>query len=237
VGYLGIAAVMMLGSAVSGDQPEKFPGSVAPKKLGTVRTTIAALKESGGDTSILDCYACHDEDTPPTLQRDAAGLVVLPKEHADLIIAMRDCSTCHWNEKLELEYDADFNPIVPDAHKALLQIAHGKNNRNNDCFNCHDPMKLNSLVTRDGTHLTFDQSNQLCAGCHGPIYNDWENGVHGRTTGYWNRDLGDIRREECVACHDPHAPAFPQLIPMPGPRAMRPGDGEAESRESEPVLP
>jgi hypothetical protein len=121
---------------------------------------------------------------------------------------------------VKLEYAADGAVIMPKAHQDLLVMAHGRNNRNDNCFNCHNSAKLNELVTREGLHLKFDQATALCASCHGPTFRDWEAGVHGRTSGYWDRSKGPITREECTSCHDPHAPAFPQLIPLPGPRPM-----------------
>src|ERR1022692_4013622 len=46
-------------------------------------------------------------------------LWVLPKEHADLIISMRNCSECHPpNDPVKLDYDASGNVIVPEAHRS-----------------------------------------------------------------------------------------------------------------------
>ena len=49
---------------------------------------------------------------------------------------------------------------------------------------------------------------------------------------YWNRAMGPIVREECTSCHDPHAPAFPKIIPMPGPRSMHPSATTAANHSS-----
>jgi predicted CXXCH cytochrome family protein len=196
------------------------PRSPSPKG-GTVRISAAQLIKNGGDTSVLDCYTCHDEKKPVELKFTEDRRLILPKEHADLIISMRNCETCHSPAKpVKLEYAADGAVIMPAAHQNLLEMSHGRNNRNNLCFNCHNPAKLNELVTRDGTKLTLDHATPLCASCHGPTYRDWEAGVHGRTTGHWNRAMGEITREDCTSCHDPHAPAFPQLIPLRRPQPL-----------------
>jgi predicted CXXCH cytochrome family protein len=147
---------------------------------------------------------------------------VLPKEHSDLIIGMRNCAECHPpSDPVKLEYDANGVVIMPKAHSRLLAMNHG-NVRNENCYNCHDRNKLDQLHAADGSKLKFDQVTLLCAGCHGTTYRDWQAGVHGRTSGHWDRKAGPIKREQCASCHDPHAPAFTGLIPMPGPHLLHP---------------
>ena len=57
-----------------------------------------------------------------------------------------------------------------------------------------------------------------CAQCHGPQYRDYRHGAHGGMRGHWDLSRGPRERNHCVACHDPHAPAFGQFEPVPGPR-------------------
>ena len=68
-----------------------------------------------------------------------------------------------------------------------------------------------------GAQVKFQDSPQLCGSCHGPTYEDWEAGAHGRISGYWDRSLGPIKRQDCVNCHNPHSPH----VSRPGTR--RPG--------------
>jgi formate-dependent nitrite reductase cytochrome c552 subunit len=161
----------------------------------TARLSAADLVRSGGDTSGLECYICHDKATPVKLTFDASEKIILPKEHGDLV------------------------------------MAHGRNNRNNNCFNCHNETNLETLQTRDGRELKITESPQLCGSCHGPTYRDWEAGVHGRTSGYWDRALGPIDRKVCTSCHNPHAPKFQPWKPAPRPHALHPvmaGVGQEE---------
>jgi predicted CXXCH cytochrome family protein len=195
--------------------PGSLAGVVPP---GTIRISAGQLIRGGGDASGLDCYACHHRDQPPVVKFDADRRIILPKEHGDLIISMRNCSECHAPDKpVKLEYADDGAVIVPEAHRNLTAMAHGRNFRNENCFNCHDQNQLDRLHTADGTNLKFDEATLLCASCHGPTYRDWEAGIHGRTSGYWDRKAGPFVRQECTSCHDPHAPAFTGLIPMPAP--------------------
>jgi hypothetical protein len=150
----------------------------------TVRLSAAEVIRSGGDASGFDCYACHEKRKPPEIRYDTNHNLVLPKEHADLV------------------------------------MAHGRNNRNESCYNCHDPENLDMLKTRSGQMLKLTESTLLCASCHGPTYRDWEIGIHGRVSGYWNTNLGSVTRQECASCHNPHAPAFPQMQPAPPPHYL-----------------
>jgi len=152
----------------------------------TARQSAADLVRSGGDTSGLDCYVCHERNKPLKLKLDAEGNVVVPKEHEDIV------------------------------------MAHGRHHRNNNCFNCHDETNLELLQTRDGRQLKLVESPALCGSCHGPTYRDWEAGVHGRTSGYWKRELGPIDRKACASCHNPHSPPFPPRQPAPGPHLLHP---------------
>jgi hypothetical protein len=130
------------------------------------------------------------------------------------------CYACHEEGKrLELSFDDEGDVILPEDHEDII-LRHGRNKRNNNCFNCHDPDNMEQLQTRDGRKLKMEESSLLCAGCHGPTYRDWEHGIHGRTSGYWDRSLGKAVRLDCTDCHDPHSPAFPSMAPAPGPNYL-----------------
>jgi predicted CXXCH cytochrome family protein len=197
----------------------------------TARISAPELIASGGDASILECYACHDKKKKLELKYDADNHLLLPKAHQDLVYSMRNCAACHkTTDKVEMKFDDDGNTIVPPAHKHLM-LQHGRHFRNNSCFNCHDPNQLNHLVTRDGKTLTLEQSTLLCASCHGPIYADWEAGAHGRISGYWDLKLGKATKRQCTSCHDPHAPAFPPYIPAPAPHLLHASATENNPQE------
>ncbi len=139
-----------------------------------------------------------------------------------------ECYTCHEkNNPPKLKLNAEGDVIVPKEHSNIV-MGHGRHHRNNNCFNCHDEANLEQLQTRDGRHLKIVDSPALCGSCHGPTFRDWEAGVHGRTSGYWKRDLGAIDRKVCTSCHNPHAPAFPSRAPAPGPHPLHPVAKAAE---------
>ena len=133
-----------------------------------------------------------------------------------------ECYACHDQKKaIKLKFDAQQNIVLSEPHRDLL-LGHGRHNRNNHCFNCHDETNLLRLQTRDGRELKLLDSSPLCGSCHGPTYRDWEAGAHGRTSGFWARQLGPRERQNCVSCHDPHAPKFPPQKPAPRPHPLRP---------------
>jgi uncharacterized CHY-type Zn-finger protein len=151
----------------------------------TVRQSYADFIKARADLSDFDCYGCHEKGKPPVLRFDTNQNLIVPKEHADVV------------------------------------MHHGSHERNNNCFNCHNETNLELLQTRDKRELKLSDSAPLCGSCHGPTYRDWEAGVHGRTSGYWNRSSGAYDRKLCVNCHDPHSPKFPGRKPAPGPHPLR----------------
>lgn len=133
-----------------------------------------------------------------------------------------DCYACHEkNKPPPIRFDEKQKIIIPKEHSNLV-MGHGSHDRNNLCYNCHNQQNLLMLQLRDGREVKFDNIAPLCGSCHGPTYRDWEAGIHGRTTGYWRRDLGPATRDGCASCHNPHAPALPKMIPLPGPKPLHP---------------
>jgi hypothetical protein len=65
--------------------------------------------------------------------------------------------------------------------------------------------------------VDFEDGMQLCAQCHGPQHRDYLRGAHGGMQGYWDSGRGPKVRNNCLHCHDPHAPKFPAMHPASGP--------------------
>jgi len=165
------------------------PALLAPT---TFRTSYVQMVSAKADLADFDCYGCHEKSKPPTLRFDTNMVIIVPKEHADVV------------------------------------MSHGRHNRNNNCYNCHDEQNLELFQTRDGHPVKFENSPALCGSCHGPTYRDWEAGVHGRTGGYWLASAGERHRQICVDCHNPHNPKIPGRHPFPPPHPLRPNQPTAE---------
>lgn len=122
------------------------------------------------------------------------------------------CNDCH----ATLEPSAIQKSFFSAHPDVILQ--HGANNH---CQTCHNRDNMDLLVDLNRDDIPFAQSHQSCLPCHGPIYRDWERGLHGRMNDHWDREQGDVRRLTCVACHDPHQPAFAPMKPAPGPHVRQ----------------
>ena len=94
------------------------------------------------------------------------------------------------------------------------------------CGQCHGAAQpdagagpdYDQLRLADGSGVAFDDVMTLCAQCHGPQTRDYNRGSHGGMTGYWDTRLGPRTRNQCIHCHDAHAPAYVGMMPAPGPR-------------------
>lgn len=126
------------------------------------------------------------------------------------------CMDCH--RLFDSRAEVPGRPLV--QHTDII-LDHGINDR---CGNCHDYDDRDRLIVDPGRVVAYAQVPLLCAKCHGPTYRDWERGIHGRTSGYWDASRGKQRRLKCIECHDPHAPAVDPVVPLPGPDTLRMGD-------------
>jgi hypothetical protein len=116
------------------------------------------------------------------------------------------CSECH--------SDMEVNTArrdLEDFHDDI-RLDHGPADR--WCFDCHNPDDRDRLRLVNGTLIGFEESYRLCGQCHGTIYRDWREGIHGRRVGYWNGAKSYLL---CAHCHNPHAPRFSEIEPLPPP--------------------
>lgn len=118
------------------------------------------------------------------------------------------CNDCHQNIEPSTVQKSFFS-----AHSDIV-LEHGANNY---CLTCHNPVNYETLIDINKKEVLFSQSHRSCLQCHGPIYRDWENGVHGRMNDFWDSSRGEVRKLTCVACHDPHQPKFKPMKPAPAP--------------------
>jgi formate-dependent nitrite reductase cytochrome c552 subunit len=122
------------------------------------------------------------------------------------------CGTCHTTNAPNPQ--ARLGTDLTRFHQGL-KSAHG----NLACVACHNPAEgYGSLRLADGASLPYPEVMQLCAQCHGPQYRDYQHGSHGGMTGHWDLTRGGRLRNNCVDCHDPHAPKYPTVRPADGPR-------------------
>ena len=142
---------------------------VAPSFLEATpwRQTYADLKQAKEDLSDYDCYACHDKKQPTPIRFDANQKIVIPKEHANIVMGHGShdrnnlCYNCHNEQNLvtlqvrdgrEVKFD-DVVPLCGSCHGPTYRDweagAHGRTSgywdrrqgeaRRLSCANCHNP--------------------------------------------------------------------------------------------------
>lgn len=116
------------------------------------------------------------------------------------------CTECH----ADMEVNPERRELV-EMHDDI-ELHHGPSDR--WCLDCHNPDDRDVLRLVNGRLIPFEESYLLCGQCHGTIFRDWRQGIHGRRQGYWNGGKSYLL---CAHCHDPHAPAFHSITPLPPP--------------------
>ncbi len=207
----------------------------------TTSDRIAVITDQLGYFPCMDCHGdqatysqpriLEEEHSDPLYYTDENGVVheITFGERvpiADLLDSSRpgDLSSdlvARVGKSVRIRQYMEFNGLAPTD--SVWVLLHGGGNI--WCLNCHDEPDRDKLIKLNGEKLTFNQSHLLCGECHGPELHDWEQGIHGKTTGYWNLDLDREEtsiRKLCVECHNPHAPAFPAMQALPPPVSRLP---------------
>ncbi len=125
------------------------------------------------------------------------------------------CTTCH-STKSPVTITRKSEDL-DEFHQGLI-MEHGSLT----CLSCHNEENYDTLKLADGSEVGFEHVMQLCGQCHGPQTRDYRNGSHGGMSGYWDLSRGPRQRNACTVCHDAHAPAFPQLMPVFPPKDIIP---------------
>lgn len=110
------------------------------------------------------------------------------------------CKSCH-----EGTEGMQGNPVDKGVFHEKIALKHG---RNRHCFNCHHRLQPENFSDYDGAPIKLADVQLLCAKCHGTTFRDWNNGSHGRRSGFWDASKGKLKTLVCIACHDPHWPVF-----------------------------
>ena len=188
-----------------------------------VRRVLARLLLSG--SVLVVAGVLYAQEQGPGGERSASGEPLYPIEVHNppslgtVDTGLRDvtgasvgvaCATCHDPDHPDAL--ARIGEVPHDFHGAI-EIEHGTLN----CRSCHDYEDRSKLKLADGETLPMRDVLQLCGQCHGPQLRNFWKGSHGGGRGYWDRTRGPWVRNSCVACHTPHSPALPQVMPAPPP--------------------
>jgi len=128
------------------------------------------------------------------------------------------CSTCHATKQPDVT--TALTSDLDQFHQGLTM-----NHGGLTCVSCHNPRDYDTLRRADGRSVSYPDVMQLCAQCHGPQYRDYQRGSHGGMRGYWDRTRGPRYRNNCVDCHNAHAPQYQKVLPVFPPRDRNPAQG------------
>ena len=163
---------------------------------------------STSDSSFEAPGSGHGNDWPVYISRPSRA----PRVETSVVDSLGrpvtvSCSSCHATR--EPNYDNNRSSQLEVFHQNLT-FKHGQLS----CLSCHNPDNYDQLRRADGRALQYPQVMALCGQCHGPQARDYARGSHGGMTGYWDRSKGPRNRNNCVDCHDAHAPAYPKVRPV-----------------------
>jgi hypothetical protein len=154
-----------------------------------------------------------ESEPAPRVEQKAVAEEVLEVPPPPLSEGIFPCSECH------ADMPVDRTRRELGMHDEIV-LRHDEEHR--WCLDCHDATDRDWLHLASGERVPFEESYRLCGQCHGEKLRDWRAGIHGRRTGSWN---GHKKYLLCAHCHNPHAPRFEALAPMPAPRRpTRPGE-------------
>lgn len=115
------------------------------------------------------------------------------------------CSTCHSVRPPNLE---NRSSVSLDKFHQGLEVSHGQL----ACYSCHNPSNADTLRLADGSMVEYSEVLTLCSQCHSKQANSFAHGAHGGMNGFWDLTRGAQMKNNCIDCHDPHAPKYPQMI-------------------------
>jgi hypothetical protein len=164
---------------------------------------------NGTEKTVIDFYSPDPAQNHPVHVRQPEGPPAVRTGELDFHgkAVTVSCSTCHAGATPNRELR---NAEELSSFHQHLHVQHG----NLSCLSCHNPEDYDSLRLADGRRLEFSNVMQLCAQCHGTQARDYEHGAHGGMSGHWDLAKGPRHRNNCIDCHDPHAPKFQPINPV-----------------------
>lgn len=115
------------------------------------------------------------------------------------------CSTCHSVRQPNIQNTTA--QTLDEFHQGL-QVSHGQL----ACYACHNPNNVDTLRLADGSPVEYADVMDLCSQCHSQQAASFTHGAHGGMNGFWDLSRGPQIKNNCIDCHDPHAPKFPKMV-------------------------
>ena len=209
---IAITAVFWAAQSLDPEEsPAEADSGFNSKRAAAAQTTRQTSAESG---AALFPTIIRQPAGPPRIQTGTTD------SHGNAISV--GCSTCHTTRTPNVgsKVAAD----LTEFHTGM-KFSHG----NVSCLSCHNSTDYDALKLADGSRVEFTNVMTLCAQCHGSQMTDYEHGAHGGMSGFWDKTKGPGTKNNCVDCHNPHAPQFPKMRPTFKPKDRFLNDQKAEA--------
>lgn len=210
-GVVCLAAVMtvvVIARSTMRDDPHTTRDDVTQLAQSGRSTLVVDLaKDPEGESSAEGSFTRSTTDIYPVIIRKPTGppRIELAGTDPQGRSGSVACSTCHAVRKPNIE---NVSAATLDEFHQGMSFNHGKIT----CYACHNPGDADSLHLADGTLVTYPNVMTLCSQCHGPQATAFAHGAHGGMNGHWDLTRGPQMKNNCIDCHDPHAPNYPKMI-------------------------
>lgn len=197
------------------------------------KTNVKCSKETGGVLWWGDPYYGTEPMGEMPVPADYSHEEAVVKPRTTQLRYYMPCTQCHNGSMVPYPKNkkprqlAMHQDIVPDS----MDLQHGRGAI--WCLDCHNPRNRNTFIDHNGGEISLNQPQKLCGKCHGEVYSDWRDGIHGKRIGQWTKG-GKKRWWVCTECHNPHMvqtkrfqPIKPEKAPM-FPRAMKNANADHE---------
>lgn len=177
---------------------------VTPGKTKQGVPTVKCSSKTGGVLWWGDPYDGTIPMGSMPVPADYSKGVAVVKPREDKLALMPVCGVACHNGKFP-PFPKDKNPRLLQMHQDIvpdsLKLQHGRGNI--WCLDCHHPTQRTKLIDNFGKTISFNEPQKLCGKCHGQLYRDWREGMHGKRIGEWASN-GKKRWFVCTECHNPH---------------------------------
>jgi formate-dependent nitrite reductase cytochrome c552 subunit len=163
----------------------------------TGKGSFAGSGEQNSQTSTLHSVVIRKPAGPPKVKLASTD----PQQRTAEVA----CSTCHSIRPPNLENRT--SKTFDEFHQGL-EFTHGQL----ACYSCHNPSNSESLRLADGSEVAYTEVLTLCSQCHSKQAESFAHGAHGGMNGHWDLSRGPQTKNNCIDCHDPHSPKYPQMV-------------------------
>lgn len=187
------------------------------------KTNVKCSNKTGGVLWWGDPYDGTEPMGEMPVEADYSHEEAVVKPRTGQLKYFMPCTSCHNGSMVPYPASKEPRPLAmhQDIVADSMNLQHGRGAI--WCLDCHNPKNRDTLIDHRGREISFNQPQKLCGKCHGEVYSDWRDGIHGKRIGNWTKG-GKKRWWVCTECHNPHTvqeKRFQPISPEPRPQYPR----------------